>query len=101
MNTNRDMIKGISERTGIPREIVKDVMEGFASYVKDEIVKNGEVYVPNVFTAVSHEVKPRQVLNPRTMTWRDYPASYRLTLRLNACLKKAYKDAFNNFDDVE
>ena len=30
MNTNRDMIKGISERTGIPREIVKDVMEGFA-----------------------------------------------------------------------
>ena len=67
------MIKGISERTGIPREIVKDVMEGFASYVKDEIVKNGEVYVP----------------------------SYRLTLRLNACLKKAYKDAFNNFDDVE
>ena len=101
MNTNRDMIKGISERTGIPREIVKDVMEGFTSYVKDEIVKNGEVYVPHVFTAVSHEGKPRQVLNPRTMTWSDYPASYRLTLRLNAGLKKAYKDAFNNFDDVE
>ncbi len=79
MNSNRDMIKSISLRTGLPRAIVKDVMEAFEDYVRDEIVENGEVYVPKVFTAVSHEVKPRKVLDPRTMTWRDFPASYRLT----------------------
>lgn len=101
LNSNRDMIKSISLRTGLPRAIVKDVMEAFEDYVRDEIVENGEVYVPKVFTAVSHEVKPRKVLDPRTMTWRDFPASYRLTLRASARIRTAYKEAFNNFDEDE
>lgn len=94
MNTNEDLIKGVSDRTGLPKGLVKEVMNGLVDYVMDEISEYGEVYVPKLFYAVSHEVSERRNLDPHTRQWTTIPQSYRLTLRASSAMREAYKNSW-------
>lgn len=93
----KEMMKTISETTGVSQNDVKEVYEAFIEMVKEELTLENEckVVIPKLGTIKCNVVEAHEGKNPFTGDTIEVPAGRRCRMSLVQSIKDIVKDSFD------
>jgi nucleoid DNA-binding protein len=87
-----DLIKSISDRSGVQQTTVKKVMTGLIEEVEARILNLEEISIPKLGKFYNKKFPPREVRNPRTGEILKSDETYTPKFKMSTKLKRIFKD---------
>ena len=89
--TKAELITSLSEKTGLAKNQVNEVLKSLVDSIVDEVKSGGSISLPGLGTYSLNERPARKGRNPRTGEDMDIPASKTMKFKVS----KTVKDALN------
>lgn len=89
--SKRELVKEISDVTGLKTVVVMSVINAFIDIFIRETVIKGCFNLSNCFTVKTHDVKARTQYNVNKDKYQDYPKTKRLGISLSSKIHGFYR----------
>lgn len=84
-----ELVKNVSERSGVSRESCKKVVEAFFGLAKDELRNGNDFLISGIGTLKIHEQAERTCRNPKTGESIEVPACRTVKFSVLPAFKKS------------
>lgn len=99
--TKRELIKEISDMTGLKTHYVKDVLNAFTYIGIREAVMNEHFHLANFFTIDSYEKGPQEGYNVHLKKKVTYPPTRVLNIKLSRKVNKFFRWKMRNLNNAK
>lgn len=99
--TKRQLIKEISDNTGLKTDVVEDVLNAFISIFIKETVVNERFYLHNCFSVESYERGKRKGYNIKEEKEVEYPPTRILKITLSDKVKSLFRWKMRNLNNLK
>lgn len=93
MNSRNDIIHSIEVSTGLPRDMIIEILDSLTEVVRDEVARTGEFRLKNVFSVKKRTIPARRAKNVNGDGMIDMPETTAIYAKLSSTVINAYKNS--------